>query len=299
MNKYINVLALCVVLGTMTLHAYVPIVREGVEWGYFCGYVVKCYRIQFSGDTVINQRTYKKAWMYETMELDKTRWPGVTVCMSEEDGVVLRYINKHDYYDWYIQYLTNDAIIQEGPDGVIQRVYDFGSICADKIVGTTNIEGVERKYWMYTFCRNQDDGDIKVLEGAGPVNGPTDRYDYGNIVFPQISYVYDCLTPVHYLLYERRVDTGEIVYKSPMYDEFIEWDPTVVGIEGVRADVTERLLVTTDGLTVRSASADTPLTLYRADGSTAATGTGTVTAPAAGLYVVASPGAGSQKVMLR
>ena len=98
-----------------------------------------------------------------------------------------------------------------------------------------------------------------VLEGAGPVIDYTHQKDViGNLVFPSVSGFTGEPWFTNYLLYERRVDTGEIVYKSPMYDEFIAGDPTVVGIEEVRADVTERLLVTVDGLTVRSVSADTP-----------------------------------------
>ena len=306
MNKHITAIVLCLVLGAMSaLHAYVPMVREGVEWGYFCYAEMndngtlhkKYYRIQFKGDTIVDNKVFKKAWMYETEKLDTERWPGMSVCMRDEDGVVYRHLKGFKYYDWYIQRVPSYEEYDE--QGVIQKIYDFNSLVDSDFIGNVEIDGIQRKEWIHYFPYYEDAGErFPTIEGMGPIVEDKLNSMSGNIVFPLLSAAPNFETPEHTLLYERRVDTGEIVYKSPMYDEFIAGDPTVVGIEGVRADVTERLLVTVDGMTVRSASADTPLTLYRADGSTVATGTGTVTAPSPGIYIVASPGAGTQKVLL-
>ena len=298
-------IVLYLVLGTMALHAYVPMVREGVEWGYYCDVVdwgpagEYYFRIQFSGDTIVDGEKFMFAWIYETEKLDIDNGAFSGVCMRDDNGVVYRHIGENFSTDgWHIvcEFERGELV------GESTFNYPFTDIIYDftkddiPIRESIEIENTKRNIWDY-HCYPY--GDPVVLEGAGPL-----KYKelgdnlIGNMIFPIINLMPNGRWANHYLLYERRVDTGEIVYKSPMYDRFIAGDPTVVGIEGVRADVTERLLVTVDGLTVRSVSADTPLTLYRADGSTAAAGRGTVTAPSPGIYIVASPGAGSQKVML-
>ena len=59
--------------GSMALQAqeyeYVPLVREGVEWGYFQYNPVHpenngIIRLQFEGDTLLNGKTYKKLRNY-------------------------------------------------------------------------------------------------------------------------------------------------------------------------------------------------------------------------------------------
>ena len=296
------------VIESLQVHAYVPMVREGVEWGYYCNAVdwgpagKYYYRIQYSGDTLIDGKEFTRAWIYQTQKLDMLNGALSGVCLRDEDGVVYRYLSKEFSKDrWLISNgIAFGKFVGNNPDDypikdIIYEFYDENTNVQELV----EIDDCQRAIWSSSWILDPNQ-KFDILEGAGPIKHQEKGFDQtGNVVFPSINLYANGIYSDHYLLYERRVDTGEIVYKSPMYDEFIAGDPTVVGIEGVRIDVTERLLVTVDHLSVRSASADTPLTLYRADGSTAATGTGTVTAPAAGLYVVASPGAGSQKVMLR
>lgn len=55
-------------------YEYVPVVREGVEWGYVFSHSfppgVEYYRLQLKGDTVINDKTYKRCYAYQTATLD-------------------------------------------------------------------------------------------------------------------------------------------------------------------------------------------------------------------------------------
>ena len=56
-------------------YEYVPIVREGVEWVYDWSYynptIEGRFFLQFSGDSIINGKTYKVCYRYHTPELHK------------------------------------------------------------------------------------------------------------------------------------------------------------------------------------------------------------------------------------
>ncbi|MBR4887086.1 MAG: hypothetical protein IKU16_07390, partial [Muribaculaceae bacterium] len=54
-------------------YEYVPLVREGAEWGYFIGDTaeeVDFYRLRLSGEEEINGNIYKKCWCYTDCEFD-------------------------------------------------------------------------------------------------------------------------------------------------------------------------------------------------------------------------------------
>ena len=317
MRKYLLTLMILSFCGwrdawcTSAPYEYVPLVREGVEWGYYCYRFHKdkpeeieshFYRLRFDGSEILTDE-----WRFNRLYILKDDENTITestpfIFLHESYRNVDRILNrdfkpnKFNPNEWFF-----DGIYDICDINGFTPLYWFVTLDGERY-STVTIEGKKRKILLETyFLLNKYPGldipDVRVIEGIGPVP-KVKNCNWGNLAFPFVYCEPDVVNQ-HVFLYERRLDTGEIVFKGPFYDEYIAGDPTVSGIEGVSADVTERLLVTTDGLTVHSESSDTPLTLYRADGSTAATGIGTVSAPAAGLYIVASPGVGSRKVMLR
>ena len=56
-------------------YEYVPLVREGAEWGYFTGDTaeeVDFYRLRLSGEEEINGNVYKKCWYYTDCEFSES-----------------------------------------------------------------------------------------------------------------------------------------------------------------------------------------------------------------------------------
>ena len=73
MKRLLLLIAVSIVWSGSVLQAqeyeYVPLVREGVEWGYTGD--LGDYRCQIKGDTIIDGTTYKKFYRYTTCGLQK------------------------------------------------------------------------------------------------------------------------------------------------------------------------------------------------------------------------------------
>ena len=116
--------------GSMALQAqeyeYVPLVREGVEWGYFQYNPVHpenngIIRLQFEGDTLLNGKTYKKLYMYEGCDFTPDRSTLIDF-MREENKIV--YSKKKREY--------GTIIYGEDVEGEIV-VYDFSLDVGDSL----------------------------------------------------------------------------------------------------------------------------------------------------------------------
>ncbi len=160
-------------------YEYVPVVREGVEWGYrwYTGVRHKegTYFLQLKGDTIIDGKTYKRCYEYNSWKLGGDA--KIRGFMREE--------NKRVY-----------SIIVGQNGGQEQLIYDFNIGVGDSFnnefmyepvskIEYVDIQGSYRKAFYY----NEGHGDIRYLiEGMGMVCDEGEGGAYGSsgsLMFPQ------------------------------------------------------------------------------------------------------------------
>ena len=206
---------------------YVPVVREGVEWGHKVERIVPMgsgggvghvgdyyifYREQLKGDTVINGKTYKKCYRYRENELD-TKTANLISFMREEDKKVYFIVNSEYSREanWNVdnrvdpeigeETLVYDMNLKVGDD--FKFFYGTRSLKVESITDTI-IGGTHRKVF------NFENSSQKLIEGLGLLF----MDDYG-LPFQDIplSTFYNVL----HVTYEKNVG-GDIVFKTEEFD---------------------------------------------------------------------------------
>lgn len=162
-------------------YEYVPIVREGVEWGYEW-YVASVYGktssyyIQFDGDTVIGGKTYKKCYRYNSWYL------------VQPNARLAGFAREENHKVYAIIKLRGDGapLWQESE----QLIYDFDAPAGTEIrinntyYGTVsrieyiNLRGQWRKAIYTYFGESGDKEYLYAVEGLG-------------IVLPSVGYLLD------------------------------------------------------------------------------------------------------------
>ena len=271
MKKIIFSMVLAVIMALPLLaddsSDYVPIVREGVEWGHkaVLGYgstaIVKYYRMQLKGDSVVNGTTYKKCYRYTDSELDVSN-SEIVALMREDDKKVYVY----DYYNYTIPYFY-------------EKVYDIDSLCrVAKHISVLNIDGKRRK-----LIETDDRRCRKFLEGIGVIDDDAHLSEFPFPFYPELSGsgYYDI-----YITYEKNVG-GEIVYKTEFFDAN---DPAIrpEGVAQVIDGAADVRVYGTDGAAVIDGDG-VGYAVYSADGLQEATGIAdgeTEISLPSGLYIV-------------
>ena len=275
---------------------YVPIVREGVEWGNkaisfgYCDSRTVYYRAQLKGDTIINGKTYKKCYRYTERELD-TSTANLASFMREENKRVYVYPNVKRYeqefiagfYDLAVGYYTDNENLE----------YDFNLQAGDteifcgfrssvNEVKDTVVNGSIRK--KFTLIEtNYGQCERIVLEGIGSIK---DFIETGDFIFPYQDQFSGRELWRRYVTYEKNVG-GEIVYKTEYFDAN---DPAIrpEGIAQVSDGAADVRVYGTDGAAVIVGDV-VSYAVYSADGLQVATGIadGETEIPLpSGLYIV-------------
>lgn len=207
-------------------YEYVPVVRKGVEWGYVASYHfppgAEYYRLQLKGDTVINDKTYKRCYAYQTATLD-IETATLHGFLREEDKRVYFIPNPEEENLTGIWILLK--LIYEGYGDEERMIYDFNLNVGDTFcpaghpvnivdVSMVEVDGKLRKYF-------KDEYDAySFLEGTGAAGSMC-----GELAYPFTDWMTNGAI-VHFN-FERNVADGRIVYKS---EEFDDRDPTCSGV---------------------------------------------------------------------
>lgn len=181
-RKYIILVLFCSVFHISWAGDYLPLVREGVKWVYSDTYtgamgdpesssfeVNRCYSIELKGDTIIDGKTYKKA--FRTSEVDLNKWlQSHAIATSEEYPIA--YLRESRKIVWAVNN-TNfpiEAIAEMylGDDfygsyysGQEYALYSFQEDEQMEIVGTVTICGAARN--VYNWDGNSD----PIVESVG------------------------------------------------------------------------------------------------------------------------------------
>lgn len=173
-------------------YEYVPLVREGVEWGYTGD--LGDYRCQIKGDTIIDGTTYKKFYRYTTCGLQKN-----TPCY-----VVVRENDKKVYYreitgDNREERLIYDFSLEKGDMSILysRSALDYMQIDV-RYVDTIQVGSTYRKRLEYLIH--------DVIEGIGGL-----KNDWLVAAFTIAPCVPDCNVWI-YLSYVKNLVTGEYEY---------------------------------------------------------------------------------------
>lgn len=233
MKKLLFLCLLAIVFGSKpsAAYEYVPLVREGVEWGYAyenpdnISGELTYYRLQFRGTTEINGKIYHNLLKY----YGYTRYNSEIVAyMREEDKKV--YVTFSD--DSSEEYLRFDFGLKEG-DKFQGSEISHARTCIE--TGFVNTATGPRRYMKFSSDVYEPEYDM-LIEGIGPYKSTPETYYYGGSIIKPIYDISAChpkCDKFDILLYERKVNTyieqkGEMIWTNPVCFEAIgKYDPSV------------------------------------------------------------------------
>lgn len=291
-------LLLSMVVGAMSVlpmlaeeNEYVPVVREGVEWGHkavYCGVNVETkviyYREQLKGDTVIDGNTYKKCYRYTERELNTATAELVSVMREADKKLYVRAQNARKSLPIVDYPLPNF----EGEDAV----YDLNPSNSE-VINEITIAGKKRKMMSFVGVYGDRPSVVKFLEGTGFVDDNNNEYGLPMQMKCASLAIWD-----KFITYEKIVG-GDIVYKT---DDFDENDPAL-RTDGVVVAVADDAAVRSIGgvgviTMTTNAGATSRYAIYGIDGTMLGNGVidevKTVALPS-GIYIVRTE-TGSAKV---
>ena len=140
-------------------YEYTPLVREGVEWGYFIGDTaeeVDFYRLRLSGEEEINGNIYKKCWCYTDCEFSESTAVLCGYLREENKRVYVLYQNAGS------EYLLYDFNLQEG-DEYGQHPWFNGTVTLpiESVDYVLTTEGLRKRYFVGS--------NVCYIEGIGIV----------------------------------------------------------------------------------------------------------------------------------
>ena len=140
-------------------YEYVPLVREGAEWGYFTGDTaeeVDFYRLRLSGEEEINGNVYKKCWYYTDCEFSESTAALYGYLREENKRVYVLYQSSGS------EYLLYDFNLQEG-DQYGQHPWFNGAVTLpiESVDYVQTTEGLRKRYFVGS--------NVCYIEGIGIV----------------------------------------------------------------------------------------------------------------------------------
>lgn len=197
MKNFTFLILLCTCIGLSAQnYEYVPLVREGIEWGYanieysFHGDLTGAYsshRIRLVGDTLISGKTYKKCFAYTSCVFDEKDAFNIGWIREENKKVYFLYNSKINIYDFY----KTGGIPFQDPNSTERIIYDF---TPEKVGDVVNLDILYPEEFIVSkveYIKINDSlrklitlgaqfsGDITIVEGIGIFkNGG------GDLIFP-------------------------------------------------------------------------------------------------------------------
>ena len=140
-------------------YEYVPLVREGAEWGYFTGDTaeeVDFYRLRLSGEEEINGNIYKKCWYYTDCEFSESTAALYGYLREENKRVYVLYQSSGS------EHLLYDFNLQEG-DQYGQHPWFNGAVTLpiESVDYVQTTEGLRKRYFVGS--------NVCYIEGIGIV----------------------------------------------------------------------------------------------------------------------------------
>ena len=209
---------------------YVPIVREGVEWGHkvtrivpvivtdkgwYSGVYDIFYREQLKGDTVINGKTYKKCYRYRENELD-LKTANLISFMREENRKVYCIVNSEYSREanWSVDngvysYFEEQESLVYDMNAKVGEVFKIRKPYFDYVVKSitdTIIGGTHRRVFNF-----KDHGG-KFIEGFGLLSPIMDDFGIPFQDIPASTFYNE-----QHVTYEKNIG-GDIVLKTEYFD---------------------------------------------------------------------------------
>ncbi len=160
-------------------YEYVPIVREDVKWGYGWGiagvkWQTGSYFLQMKGDTIINEKTYKKCYRYNAWNLEEDATAKITAFVREENKRVYA-IRTIGISGSARSYDNTEELIYDFNVGVGDRMDTYYMWMPISKIEYVNIQGALRKAF---YAKMGDVEQVYAIEGIGMIDFyPTSQGD--------------------------------------------------------------------------------------------------------------------------
>lgn len=159
-------------------YEYVPMVREGVEWGYEWSIPTiygktSSYYIQFNGDTIIDKKTYKKCYRYNSLQFSKgnARLAGFAREENQKVYAIIKLNADGSPYSFSGEQLIYDFNAPKGTDIIINGLY-CGTVSRIEYV---KLRGQWRKAVYISLGEDSPNDFLYAVEGLGIVH-PSESY---------------------------------------------------------------------------------------------------------------------------
>ena len=159
-------------------YEYVPIVREGVEWGYEWSIPTiygktSSYYIQFKGEAIIDGKTYKKCYRYNSMQFSKENGRLAGFAREEDKKVyaIIKLNAEGEPYGSDKEQLIYDFNAPKGTDVIINGLY-CGTVSRIEYV---KIRNQWRKAVYLSMGEDNPSDFLYAVEGLGIVH-PSESY---------------------------------------------------------------------------------------------------------------------------
>ncbi len=195
-------------------YAYVPLVREGVEWGYNGDYGQ--YRYQIKGDSVVDGVRYKKMYKYTTCDIEEDS--SLRALVREEGRKVYArgYNSSEEIEVEDKEYLIYDFSAQAGDEVALQSDFVFGYMDWGIVDRVDTIQVGNQLRRKLSIVLNEH------IEGIGSLH-----HDWFVPIFTLATCYPDCNLYQH-LDYVKNLETGEYEYGTiGACDSYGEYDPIV------------------------------------------------------------------------
>ena len=203
MKRLLLLIAVSIVWSGSVLQAqeyeYVPLVQEGVEWGYYQynpvhpennGFI----RLQFEGDTLLDGKTYKKLYMYKGCDFTSDRSTLVDF-MREENKTVYSKKERKDNDDIYGEDVEEEIVLYDfslnvGDSLWIPSYYEYEEVTR---IDTVKVGNTYRKQfyinnrtspiWMEKPCDFDPFGQTGLSPFGYNMIDPLKSWCWGSILF--------------------------------------------------------------------------------------------------------------------
>ena len=238
-------------------YEYMPLVQEGKVWEYQArdngNQSDNVCMMEFRGDTLINDTTFKKLYFYDTKTLTSPQWPLAYMCEIDKkvyariNDAMCEALQKGPYNEYSIMRDYSETVL----------LYDFNNMAKQQFAGMpSSVTPAITKVEIDGYMRNKgvwksDDGSttVELIEGIGPNSSVM------TLIKPDIYLKYvNGLTNLRGLKCVKN-SRGEIIFKGCAYKE----DGGSTGVTEITAvsGNTDKNIYSIDGRVVKTNADET------------------------------------------
>ena len=188
MKKILTILLMtlfCAIVTRSQDDVLLPLIREGVVWHYayydvseaeetdFDNVIIRDFKVQFRGDTLIYGITYKKCFFYDTRSLEDNERP-ITFAREENGKVMFLEPSAVEGGDFFYEWSLPGELNEQTGERV---VYDFSDVetFVTEVYGDVDLENATTVVGGFSVSKYIIDEGKEYVMGVG-IDGPGSGY---------------------------------------------------------------------------------------------------------------------------